>query len=171
MRRRPAGWLLALLAAGLALALLALLGEDRRQSLGRHEAAGLLREVAAEQVRELRLALGERRWRLVRDGRRWSGEPPLAASDTSIETALRLLRNAAPEREFEAEAAEFGFGPRALHLVVQTRDAGAYEIEFGAANPIGLARYTRVRHGAEQRSVLLPAYVAEAWMQVLGLGP
>ena len=38
-------------------------------------------------------------------------------------------------------------------------------IRFGGANPLGLARYTRI--DARPEVVLLPAFVAQAWERVM----
>jgi hypothetical protein len=46
---------------------------------------------------------------------------------------------------------------------VLSADAAPFAIVFGAANPMGLARYVRI-DGAP----LLPAYVAETWEQAIG---
>ncbi len=45
-------------------------------------------------------------------------------------------------------------------------DAATFTIVFGAANPLGSARYARI--DAVEGVPLLPAYVAETWEQAIG---
>jgi hypothetical protein len=169
------GWLLAVVVSGAAMALLAMLGAERQKMLQQHQASGTMRELTAEQIVVLRVAAGERQWRLVRSAPGWACEPTVAAAgadlDARVDAALRLLRNAAPEREFESDSPEFGLSPPALLVRVYTAaDAtmpAAFEIAFGGANPIGMARYARVTYGGQRQTLLLPAYVAEAWETLL----
>jgi hypothetical protein len=170
------GWLVAGSLAAAALLVLAVLGEDRQQTLQRHAASGPLREVEAARVSAVRIAQGDGHWRLVRRGASrhfaFDAAPSPASPETHarVEAALRLLRNAASERRFDRESPEFGLGgAQALRVAVEVDGDTPYEFVFGATNPIGLARYTRVAHVGRNDVLLLPSYVAEAWQRVVGL--
>lgn len=158
-----------------ALVLAALWSPDRQQPLQAFQAAGPLRELPADRVAAITLRQGGRQWRAERTAQGWvltpAPAPPAAAAH--IDAAVNLLRNAAVERELQAVAPEFGLGESALEVRIYAAGAGpgpAFEFRFGAANPIGLARYAQVRAGdGAVQTLLLPAYVADAWEQVIGL--
>lgn len=178
------GWLWVAVLVGGGLAATALLSPDRQQQLQEHVASGPLRDVAEAQVLRVDLQQGDRQWQALRTAGGWTMSGPGAASaaapqalSAQLDGAVRLLRNAAIERELPAEAPEYGLAaPQVLQVRVFTRtDAGAapdFTFTFGGANPVALARYTRLQVAAGARAaqvVLLPAYVAEAWEQVAGL--
>lgn len=171
------GWLVAVLTATAALAFLALHGPDRQSSLQVHKALGPLRDVDAARVVAVRIAAGDRHWLIERHNGHWTAEPApaLEASELAkrIDTAFRLLRNAPPEREFEAASPAFGLEPAALAVAVYAFDGEkptpVLEIAFGAVNPIGGACYARIHREGHSRIVLMPTYVAESWRQVVGL--
>jgi len=173
------GWLLTVAVVVTAMVLLAVLGTDRQQMLQDHQASGTMRDLAVEQISTLQVTAGARQWQLQRGPTGWTAAPPVAAAgaelDGRVEAALRLLRNAAPEREFEgiadADAAAFGLAPPRLNIRVHaTAEAASpvlFEIGFGVLNPMGLAHYARVTQGRRVQTLLLPSYVAEAWDSVL----
>ena len=173
------GWLVVAVATVAAMGLLSVWGTGRQQMLQDHQASGTMRDIAAERVVMLRVVAGGRQWRLLRGATGWAAEPPVAAAGAElgarVDAALRLLRNAAPEREFEAgaDATAFGLAPARLRVSVHGgADAAApplFEIAFGAVNPIGLAHYSHVTHNGRSQTLLLPSYVAEAWEAVVGL--
>ena len=151
------GWAVAALAAVALLLMLALRSPDRQKGLTEYEAAGTMRHIATVDVTAVQLVAGTRELRFERRNGAWSDDAP------AIEAALRLLHNTPPERNFEVAAPEFGLDPPTLTVRVQTADGRAFEADFGAANPIGLARYVRVRSGGTTTLHLMPGYVAEAW--------
>lgn len=173
------GWLVTVAVVVVAMLLLAVLGTDRQQMLQEHQASGMMRDLALERIVALQVTAGARQWSLRRGAAGWTSEPPISAAGaelgTRIEAALRLLRNAAPEREFEdgADTSAFGLAPPRLDIrVFGAHDATApalFKIAFGALNPIGLAHYARVARENRVQTVLLPSYVAEAWESALGL--
>ncbi|MEK8051352.1 hypothetical protein AACH10_13960 [Ideonella sp. DXS22W] len=181
------GWLGVAVLVGGGLAVTALMSPDRQQQLQEHVASGPLRDVAEAQVLRVDLQQGDRQWQALRTAGGWTLNAPGAATATApqalsaqLDGAVRLLRNAAIERELPAEAPEYGLAaPQALQVRVFTRaDAAAapdFTFTFGGANPVALARYTRLQVAGGAASapaaqvVLLPSYVAEAWEQAVGL--
>ena len=163
-------WAVAAVAAVLVLLALALRSPDRQKGLVAYEAAGTMRHIATDDVAMLQLAIGPRQQRFERRAGAWrraeTGAPVDAATASAIEAGLRLLHNTPPERSFESATPAFGLDPPALQVHVQAADGRAFEAGFGAANPMGLARYARIRSGDSDTLQLLPAYVAEAWEQV-----
>jgi hypothetical protein len=105
-------------------------------------------------------------WQLV-----GANAPLDAATGNALETGLRLLHNTPPERGFDTESPEFGLTPPALRLSLATRGGTAFEAEFGAANPIGLARYVRIRERGQSALQLMPGYVADPWERLVGQLP
>jgi len=55
-----------------------------------------------------------------------------------------------------------------LRVQVRAANGTTFRIQFGGRNPLGAARYARV-DGIEGVP-MLPAYVGDAWQQVIG-GP
>ncbi|MBI5861411.1 MAG: hypothetical protein Q7S85_00385 [Rugosibacter sp.] len=167
-------WAAAALAALTLLGVLALRSPDRQQSLVDYQAAGTMRHIATERVRGIRLSAGpvSRSFQRSVDGR-WQVEDGAAdaatatAASASIEAGLRLLHNTPPERDFEAESPEFGLTPPALRVELRTADGQRFEAAFGAANPMGLAHYVRIRSGGRTAVHLMPSYLAEAWAPAL----
>ena len=170
---RQSLWSVAALVAATALLALALYGERPSPHFGTFEAAGILRHIPLEEIGAVEVASGARRWQFTRDAAGWraaaASESPAATTAASIENALRLLRNSAPERILSGDelagSAAFGLDPPAL--VVAVKGPVSFSVAFGVANPLGLARYARVEGHAEV--VLLPRYVADAWEAVVGL--
>lgn len=173
------GWLVTVVVVVAAMLLLAVLGTDRQQMLQEHQASGTMRDIALERIVTLQVTAGARQWSLRRGAAGWTSAPPLAATGAElaprVDAALRLLRDAAAEREFESgsDTSAFGLAPPRLNIrVFGANDATApvlFEIGFGALNPIGLAHYARVTRDNRVQTVLLPSYVAEAWEAALGL--
>jgi hypothetical protein len=157
-------WLAIVVLVGAGLVIAAWLSPDRQMRIVADEATGPMSAIAMEQVREVQVDAPGRPWRLRRDGAGWAGQGPL--DTTQVEQALRLLRHSAPERTLETESPDFGLAAPALRLRVYA-GAGtepAFEVAFGARNPIGLAHYARVQHAGTTQLMLLPAYVAETWL-------
>lgn len=166
-----AAWAAAALAALTLLGVLALRSPDRQRSLVEYQAAGTMRHIATEQVSSLRLTAGpvSRSFQRGGDGR-WQadgGGATDAITAAAIDAGLRLLHNTPPERGFEAESPGFGLTPPALQVELQTADGQVFEAAFGAANPIGLAHYVRIRSGGRFTVHLMPSYLAEAWAPAL----
>ena len=170
---RRALWpVLAVLAVGVLLAL-ALHGERPGAGLEKFEASGLMVHIDPASVAEVEVIAGARRWRFAREGGGWrvveaALAPPVDLA-ARVESGLKLLHNAAPERilsgdELSAQAS-FGLEPPALSVVAT--GATRFAIAFGASNPLGLARYSRVEGRTEV--ALVPGYVAEAWEAAVGL--
>jgi len=173
--RRPA-WPLA---AALALAFLiglALHGQRPDAGLAAFKAGGLLTAFAPEDAREVEILSGGETWRFRRDDGRWrlmvAPRPVPADADKRVESALGLLRNAAPLRLLTDQEigptmpADYGLGEAALRVSVRGPGDARFVIRFGAANPLGLAHYTRVDGVAGVP--LLPSYVTDAWRQAIG---
>lgn len=173
------GWLAVAVLVGGGLLAAALVSPDRQQQLQEHVASGPMREVAESQVLRVSVQQGERQWQFQRQGPGWTVTPERALSAAQlteqVDGAVRLLRNAAVERELEADSPDFALDtPQTVRVRVFTSAAAdapvAWAFDFGASNPVGLARYTRVQGGAAPaQRVLLPSYVAEAWEQAVGL--
>lgn len=181
MAARPTGvfkrhvWSLLAAAAVLLLVGLALYSPDRQKGLVEHVASGPMSHLAVADIVALRIVVaGARPQRFERATGGWraaeGGAPADVATANAIEAGLRLLHNSPPERSFEAATPEFGLDPAALQVRVHAADGQVFEAEFGAANPIGLARYTRVRSAGISSLQLMPGYVAEAWEQVAAKG-
>jgi hypothetical protein len=180
MARPPTGRLKrhawSLLAAGAVALLLglALYSPDRQKGLVEHVVNGPMRQIAPADIVALRVVSGAQQQRFERAASGWrvadAGAPADAATVNAIEAGLRLLHNSPPERSFDAATPEFGLDPAALQVRVQTADGQVFEAEFGAANPIGLARYSRVRSAGATSLHLMSGYVAEAWEQVAAKG-
>lgn len=173
------GWLWVAVLVGGGLVGTALLSPDRQQQLQDHVASGPLRDIAEAQVLRVLVRQGERQWQLQRQAAGWIISPardlPAVTLNAQVEGAVRLLRNAAVERELAADSPDYGLAsPRAVQVRVFTSLAAdaapAWTFDFGGLNPVGLARYARLQAaGAPAQVVLLPSYVAEAWEQAVGL--
>lgn len=143
---------------------LALSGERPAPGLAPFEpGGGLLGPTRPEQVRAVELRAGERRLTLAPGPAGWGAE---------VAQALKLLSDSAPERVLDAAEtaarplAEFGLDPPRLTVRVERADAPPVTVHFGAANPLGLARYARVE--GRPGLVLAPGYVAESWERIAG---
>jgi hypothetical protein len=176
---RRAGWPAAAALAFAFLALLALHGERPEAGLAPFKSAGLLTAFAPEQAREIDITRGGETWFFRREGGSWRAVAapravPVEAA-ARIETGLRLLRDSGPLRVLAAEevspsaATDFALGDGALSISVRAAGAQPFVIRFGAANPLGVARYVRV--DGKEGVPLLPGYVAESWEQVIGPAP
>jgi hypothetical protein len=165
-------WFLVAASAALLLALLALHSPDRQKGLAEYQAAGPMRHIATADIVALRIVSRERNWRFERRAAGWhiveGGAPADAAPTSALETGLRLLHNTPPERGFETESPEFGLTPPALRVSLDTTGGTVFEAEIGSANPMGLARYVRIRERGHSALYLMPGYVAEPWEQVAG---
>lgn len=159
---RRHGWLVVLVTAGVALLVAAVWSPERRSSLADTPAAGALAAVPLEQVRRVVVAQAGRERTLVRQPSGWDGGPA-----EKIDTGLRLLRNSVPERRFDTATPEFGLDPPELVVrVYADATTPVLEVAFGAANPLGLARYARVTMSGRSELQLLPGYVADTWAAV-----
>jgi hypothetical protein len=168
---RRHAWVLAAAAAALLLLGLALYSPDRQKGLAEYRAAGPMRHIATADVVALRLVAGERQWRFERRAAGWQitegGALPDAATISALEMGLRLLHNTPPERGFDTESPDFGLTPPALRVTLTTTGDATFEAEFGSANPMGLARYVRIRERGQSALHLMPGYVPEPWEQVV----
>jgi hypothetical protein len=167
-------WSLLAAAAVLLLLGLALYSPDRQKGLVEHVASGPMSHIATADIVALRVASGARQRRFERAAGGWrvaeGGAPADATTANAIEAGLRLLHNSPPERSFDTATPEFGLDPAGLQVRAQAADGQVFEAEFGAANPMGLARYTRIRSAGVVTLQLMPGYVADAWEQVAAKG-
>jgi hypothetical protein len=140
---------------------LALHGERPEPGLARFEAAGFMKQFTPEQVREVEVVSPAGTQRFRRD----AGWPE------RVDTALRLLRDAGPMRVMTKEevtaapAATYGLDASATTVTVRSDTDETFVIRFGARNPLGSGRYTRI-DGVDGVPIL-PAYVADTWEQVV----
>jgi hypothetical protein len=131
-----------------------------------------MRHVAIESVQRVVVRTLDRNAEFRRSGATWTREGAAVPPELGgkIETALTLLRNARSERTLGADElgsinlAQYGLDAPELVVTVETGTGEAFTIAFGAANPLGLVRYSRI--GRRDAIELLPVYVAEAWAQV-----
>ena len=129
--------------------------------------AGLL-TMPSEAAREIHVAKGPEQRNFMRRGDHWSAPPEVA---DRLETAVRLLRNAAPLRILSAaeiagvSPSEYEFDNDSLKVLIRQAAGPDFVIQFGKLNPLGSARYAKVDGLAGV--ALMPAYVAEAWERVL----
>ena len=167
------------IAAAVALAFLvglALHGERPEAGLAAFKPGGLLTAFAPEEAREVEIVSDGKTWRFRRDDGQWSPivapQPVPADVGNRLDAALRLLRNSAPLRMLSsdeagaAERADYALGADALRVAVRGPGDTSFVIRFGAVNPLGMARYTRI-DGVEGIP-LLATYVADAWLQAIG---
>jgi hypothetical protein len=173
---RRLAWPLVAAGAFAFLAGLALHGE-RRDPMQEFRPAGLLTAFAPEDAREVEIATGAGTWRFRRDGGWWevdSSKPAPADVAQRIDTALRLLRNSAPLRVLTADEvarvppSEYALAADSLRVQVRAADGATFRVQFGGRNPLGSARYAKV--DGMEGVPMLPAYVGDAWEQVIG-GP
>jgi hypothetical protein len=173
---RRAAWPMAAAVAFAFLAALALHGERPEPGMVGFKAAGLLTAFDPADAREIEVSrLGEV-WRFRREGSSWRAveapRPIPTEAAERIDTALRLLRDSGPLRVLSAgelartAPSDYALGPEALRVSVLGPDAATFAIVFGAANPLGSARYVRIE--GIDGVPLLPAYVAETWEQAIG---
>ncbi len=168
--KRWGWWFAAALAAGF-LGLLAFHGERPEPGLGRFEPAGLLVGWPLEEVAAIDISAGTQHRSFRRVGLGGSGGSAPANAEERIATGLKLLHNSPPERVFGATElsdgmlAEFGLAPPRLSVTAATAAGRSVTVHFGAANPLGLARYARVE--GQPEVVLLPTFVADAWQQAM----
>jgi hypothetical protein len=170
---RRAAWPMAAALALVFLAALALHGERPEPGMVGFKAAGLLTAFAPDDAREVEVGRAGEVWRFRRDGRSWrvveAPRPVPAEAADRIDTALRLLRDSGPLRVLSADEAapsDYALGSDALRVTVLGPDAATFAIVFGAANPLGSARYVRI--DGIDGVPLMPAYVAETWEQAIG---
>jgi hypothetical protein len=170
---RRHAWLLWALSAFAVLLALALLGPDRAGSLGAAVAGGPMRNLGIDSVQRVRLQQGERAVTFEHAGAGWQrdGAPLDEPTGRALQAALRLLHNTPPERRFDAAQSDFGLTTPSLTIDVTATDGAPLVIQFGEANPIGLARYARVLQGPEAGVVLLPGDVHDAWLALLQAEP
>jgi len=170
------GWPVAATIAVAFIGILAFRGERPEPGLVRFRAAGLLVDWAIEDVMMVAVSGGGTYQTFHRvPGGGWRADDGGTAPSLTerIETGLKLLHNSPPERrlttaEFDDRSlAEFGLDPPRLAVTAQKAQGGSVTIYFGAVNPIGLARYTRI--DGKPEIVLLPSFVAEAWERVARL--
>lgn len=162
-------WVLAAAVALGMLLVLAFVGPERQGALGQNVAAGPMRHVAVDAVRRVQLRQGEHSVAFERSHAGWAhnGQPLPAPVAERLQQSLRLLHNTPPEQRFEAELAEFGLASPSLTIELAADGGAPLTLAFGAANPIGLARYARVTSGPETGLVMLPSDVHDHWLQLL----
>jgi hypothetical protein len=173
---RRAAWPMAAAVALAFLVALALHGERPEPGLVGFKAAGLLTAFDPADAREIEVSRAGEVWRFRREGSSWRAveapRPVPAEAAERIDTALRLLRDSGPLRVLSAgevartAPSDYALGPEALRVTVLGPDAATFAIVFGAANPLGSARYVRIE--GIDGVPLLPAYVAEIWEQAIG---
>jgi hypothetical protein len=173
---RRAAWPMAAAVALAFLAALALHGERPEPGMVAFKAAGLLTAFAPDDAREIEVSRAGEVWRFRREGSSWRAveapRPVPAEAANRIDTALRLLRDSGPLRVLSADEAaraapsDYALDPEALRVTVLGPGAARFVVRFGAANPLGSARYARIE--GIDGVPLLPAYVAETWAQVIG---
>jgi hypothetical protein len=164
------GLLVIAVLAAVLLATLAFVGERPRPGSEPFKPQGLLSNWPTEEVTAIKINKGSEERLFTRDpGGPWRSDkeelpPELGAQ---IEIGLRLLRNAASERDFSSEElagrsmSEFGLETPNLTLAVRTAGGATATIAFGEVNPMGLAQY--VRMDGRREIAMLPSYVASAW--------
>ena len=159
-------------AALLALAFIAALaftGDRPEPGLERFRPAGVLAAWEVEDIVTVEIVAGAKH-RLFRRGDDGIWQAVCAETAQHIERGLTLLRNAAPQRVFatgeidNGSLAEFALDPPRLTVIVRRHTGNPVTIRFGAANPLGLARYARAEGRPEV--LLLPSYVTEAWEEI-----
>ena len=156
MRRFPLYGLALVAVAFLVLA--ALRGERPNSALVAYVDKGFLADQPADFVREVMIERAGRRW-VYRRG-------PAATPVEGLETAMALLRGAAPERhialaEMSGERSEYGLDPPSLTVALLGADAAWFRIAFGGPNPLGLSRYARIE--GQDGIWLVPGHLPQAW--------
>ena len=177
-RLRSWGWSAAALLAVAFLLVFALHGERPEPGLGRFVASGPMVRPLPSEVESVDVGLAGQTWRFSRTGtghwQQLTGAAIAGEPGQLIGRGLDLLHNAAIERTLTpAEVAavdpqQFALGEDAL--AVAASGAGqSFSIRFGGRNPLGLARYARI--GTAAGIALLPDYVAEPWLKLVGGTP
>ena len=168
-------WPSAALVAIAFLLVFALHGERPEPGLGRFVASGPMTRPLPDEVDGVEVALAGRSWQFTRAGtgpwQQRAGPAVAGEPGASIGRGLDLLHNAAIERTLTAaevaqvDPAQFALGEDGLFVSVS--GAGqSFRIRFGGRNPLGLARYARI--GTAAGIALLPDYVAEPWLRLVG---
>ena len=162
------GWAIVAGAALLLLLVLALRSPDRQKGLVEYQSAGTMRHIATADVAVLQVRSGTLEQRFERGAGTWQRAGADVPADTAatIEAGLRFLHNTPPERSFDSVTPAFGLDPAALQVRLKASDGREFEAEFGATNPMGLARYGRIRSAGVVSLELMPGYVAEPWEQL-----
>ena len=160
--------------AAIFLATFAFVGDRPRPGSEPFKPQGLLSGWSIEEVTVIKINKGSEERLFARDPHGpWRSvteevRPKLAAQ---IETGLRLLRNAASERDFSPEElfgrsmSEFGLETPKLILTVRTAGGATATMAFGEINPLGLTQY--VRMDGRRDIAMLPSYVANAWDEAI----
>ena len=163
------GWWWAAALALTVLAALALIGPERRSSLGEATADGPMRHVPVDAVQRVQVRAGDLALQVQRDASGWSlgGRPLPDGATAQLQAGLRLLHNTPAERRFDAESSEFGLATPSLAIDVRAAEGTGVAVTFGATNPSGFGRYARVVQGPEAGVVMLPSDVHDHWQQWL----
>ena len=171
---RRLAWPMAALAAFVFLVALALHG-SRPDPMTDFKPSGVLTAFSPEEARDIEITSGDAVWRFRRQPDWRAVDAPKAApADVAqrIDAALRLLRNSKPLRVLTVDEvakvppSEYALGPRSLRVRVGTAGGSTFAVQFGGRNPLGSARYARVE--GMEGVPMLPAYVGDAWEQVIG---
>lgn len=142
--------------------------------MSRFVAAGLMTWLAPDDAREVSIVTGEGTWRFRRQATWEQVEGPHPAPPgiaARIDAALRLLRDSRPLRVMTSQEvgrvvpAEYGLEHGATEVTVRSQAGSTFVIRFGARNPLGSGRYTKV-DGIDGVAIL-SAYVGDAWEQVV----
>ncbi len=170
-------WAGAAVFAAAVIVALALHGRRPEPGLVRFEVAGVMLHIAPERVREVQVAAGGRRWTFTRVAAGdWTVAGPAVASGdwtSRIESGLRFLHVSTPQSVMTRDeyagtpAAEFGLDPPRYLVSVRAPGAEPFTVQFGSANPQGLAQYVRV--AGRDELFLLPRFVGEPWEAMTGL--
>jgi len=157
------------LAAGL-IVVCAWHGHRPDPGLVRFEPGGVMLQVRVEDIVEVQVRAGNHQQSFTRSpAGTWStaGAPMPAEIVQHLERGLRFLQVSAPQRILSPEEyagtpfAEFGLAPPRYSVVVSTAASTPLVIQFGDANPQGLAQYARIDGSADL--LLLPRFVGEPW--------
>jgi hypothetical protein len=157
-------------AAALFLTIFAFVGERPRDGSEPFKPQGVLAAWAMEEVTSIKINQGSGERLFTRDvGGPWRSSQSEVRPDVAaqIETGLRLLHNAATERELShddirsSSMTQFGLETPKLILTARTAQGASVTLAFGELNPMGLAQYVRVDDRAD--IVMLPSYVGQAW--------
>ena len=152
------------------IAALAFTGDRPEPGLERFRPAGVLAAWEIEDIVAVEIVAGTEH-RLFRRGPDGIWQGVGAETTQHIERGLTLLRNAAPQRVFASgeidtgSLVEFALDPPRLTIIARRYTGNPVTVRFGAANPLGLARYARADGRPEV--LLLPSYVAEAWEEIV----
>lgn len=170
----------------LALAGMALWGDDRQGALAEYVIGGVMKDTLPSQIRLVEVSTNSRpslRYVRAAVGAPWkriTGEAPqdVGAADAvdaklsqKLGELLMLLHNSAPERAIDvtgSDLASFGLLPAQTTQVRLITFEGSQTpplltLEFGAVNPMGLSHYVRVtaKPPGKTEVLLLPRYVGD----------